>query len=131
MLIDPRPIGFDLTAALRAYVEARVENELRHFAPAVLKVTIRLEDVNGDHGGIDKHCSIVAMLRRRRVVVAEATDANLYNAIDQAGQRIRHSVRRALTKWSAHERKSPQRPGSLWQVHGRYNVHPQVRVDTY
>src|SRR5688500_10861867 len=113
MLIDTRTIGFPLTDALVQHVEARVESALGPFSCRVLKVTVRLDDINGSRGGVDKRCSVVVALRRHGVEVAEAVDADLYRAIDEAAARIRRSVARAAKAHLSRERRDPQRPGAL------------------
>ena len=50
MLIDTRTMGFTLTDAILRHVEARVESALGPLAQWVLKVTMRLEDVNAERG---------------------------------------------------------------------------------
>ncbi len=109
MVIEPRAISFGLTEPLRAYVESRVQNALEHHGSGVLRVEVRMADVNGDHGGADKRCNIVAALRRRRVIVAEATCCSLYSAIDAAAAKIGRSVQRVLARHVWHERKGPRR----------------------
>ena len=113
MFIDTRAIDFPLTDAILRHVESRVESALGPVARWVMTVTARLEDVNAVRGGVDKRCRLVAALRRRGVVVAEATDADLYAAVDEAGSRIRRSALRAVTRRVPRERKDPQRPGAL------------------
>ena len=113
MLIDTRAIGFSLTDAIARHAEDRVGSALRPFARRVLKITVRLDDVNGSRGGVDKRCGVVAALRRHGVQVAEAVDADLYRAIDAAAARIRRSVSRAAKSRLARERRDPQRPGAL------------------
>jgi putative sigma-54 modulation protein len=113
MMIDTRTMGFALTDAILRHVQARVESALRPFSRWLLKATVRLKDVNADHGGDDKWCSIVVALRRHGVEIAEATDANLYAAVDEAANRIRRSVRRATKRHLGRERRDPQRPGAL------------------
>ena len=113
MLIDTRAMGFALTDAILRHVEARVGAALGPFARRVLKVTVRLDDVNGDRGGIDKRCSIVVALRRHGVAIAEATHADLYAAVDEAARRVRRPVIRAAKRRLARDRRDPQRPGAL------------------
>ena len=113
MLIDTRAIGFAMTDAILAHVEARVESALGPFSRWVLRATVRLEDVNADRGGADKRCSIVVALRRHDIRVAEATNEDLYAAVDKAANRIRRSVRRASKRRLAIARRDPQRPGVL------------------
>lgn len=113
MLIHTRAIGFPLTDAILRHVESRVEAALGPFSKRVLKATVRLQDVNADRGGVDKRCGIVVALRRRGVEIAEATDADLYAAIDEAAHRIRRSVRRASKQNLAIDRRDSQRVGAL------------------
>ena len=113
MLIETRPIGFALTDAIVQHVESRATSSLRPFSSRMLRATVRLEDVNADHGGIDKRCLIVVALRRRRLEVAKATDADLYLAIDMAFRKIHHAVSRVIQRSCSRERKGRQRPGAL------------------
>jgi putative sigma-54 modulation protein len=113
MLIDTRAIDFTLTDAIRRHVEARVEAALGPLSRWVIRVTARLEDINADRGGIDKRCRLVVAVRRHGVVVAEATHADLYTAVDEAAARIRRSATRAVMRHVPRGRKGPQRPGVL------------------
>ena len=113
MLIDTRSMGFALTESIRRHVESRVAAALAPAARSVITVTARLEDVNADRGGVDKRCRLVALVRRHGAVVAEATDADLYAAVDEAARRIRRSATRAVKRHVPRERKDPQRPGAL------------------
>ena len=113
MLIDTRPIGFPLTAAILRHVEYRVESALGPVARRVLKVTARLEDVNAGRGGIDKRCGLTVALRRHGVVVAHATDGDLYAAVDRAARRARRLVLRAMRQHVRRQRGDRQRPGAL------------------
>ncbi len=113
MLIDTRAMGFTLTPAIVRHVEARMERALGAYARWVFKVTVRLDDINSDRGGVDKRCSVVVALRRHGVEVAEATDSDLYAAIDAAAERIRRSVGRTVGQHLSSERRDRQRPGTL------------------
>ena len=98
MLIDVRSIGFTLTDAIEAHARARLSSALGSRATWVIKATMRLEDVNSDRGGVDKRCTLVVALRRRGVEVAEATNTDLYAAIDEAARRVRRSVSRTIAR---------------------------------
>lgn len=113
MLIETRAIDFPLTEAIRGHVESRLAAALGPLDRWVQHVTVRLEDVNADRGGIDKRCSMVATLPRHGVVVIEAIDEDLYAAIDAAAHRIRRRVIRSVKQRYERQRKDPQRPGSL------------------
>jgi ribosomal subunit interface protein len=113
MWIEIRALGFALTDAIRAHADSRLAAALRPFTGGVVRVTARLEDVNADRGGVDKRCAVVAHLRGRETVVADAVHEDLYAAIDHAADRARRAVRRLLARRIARERKDPQRPGAL------------------
>ena len=116
MLIYTRSMGFSLTDSIRRHVESRVASALAPVARSVITVIARLDDVNAHRGGVDKRCRLVALVRRHGTVVAEATDADLYAAVDGAAGRIRRSAIRAVRRHVPRERKDPQRPGALMHV---------------
>jgi ribosomal subunit interface protein len=116
MLIKIRAIDFAVTEGILKNVESRLTSALSPFASNVLRVTVRLEDVNADRGGIDKRCSVVMALRRRGVVVASATHEDLYVAVDEVATRVRRIAKRAVERHVALERKDPQRPGALLTI---------------
>src|SRR5688572_3645190 len=114
MLIHTRALGFPLTDALRAYSESRIASALEFVRDADARVTVRLDDINGAaRGGTDMRCHVTVSLKRRRSVVAEATDADCYAAIDAAARRIRRATLRALERPHARDRVDRQRPGAL------------------
>jgi putative sigma-54 modulation protein len=113
MFIDIRAIGFSLSEAIRTHVESRVRSAMGPVARSLVTVTARLDDINADHGGVDKRCSLVAAIRRRRAVVTEAVHEDMYSAVDDAAARLRRAVQRLLARRIDGERKDPQRPGAL------------------
>jgi len=114
MLIDIRTIGFSPTEAIRRHAESRVTAALGWARHAIGRVTVRLDDINAGHGGIDKRCRIVAEPRRRgqQLIVADVVSSDLYAAIDEAASRLRQVARRRLERHRALERKDPQRAGT-------------------
>jgi ribosomal subunit interface protein len=91
--------GTDLTEAIRSYVERRLRFSLGRFASRLGRVTVRISDVNGPRGGVDKVCRISAKLTQSgQVVVQETVDANLYAAIDHATERIGQSCGREVRR---------------------------------
>ena len=100
MRIDIQSCGFVLTDALREYAERRLRFALTHADQRVRRVTMRLFDVNGPRGGIDKCCRIQVMLNGLAEVVIADTEADLYVAIDRAADRIGRTVARRLARES-------------------------------
>ncbi len=85
-----------MTAAIQDHVLARVAAAVDRIAGEVLDLTVRLRDINGPRGGVDKSCQIVATLRHHQIVVVDAVDADLYAAVDRAGAHLRDQVCRRL-----------------------------------
>ncbi len=113
MLTEIRALSFAPTDAIHRYVESRIESALGAFARRIMNVTVRLEDINAQRGGIDKRCHIVVTLRRHGLAIAEATKADLYVAIDEAAARVRRIVVRQISQHIRRQRSNPQRPGAM------------------
>ena len=113
MIIDTRAIGFSLTDPIQRHVEYRVESALGPVSRWVVTVVARLDDVNASRGGVDKRCRLLVTLRNRATVVTEATDADLYVAIDAATTRVRRAALGAVKRPLYRQRTDPQRPGAL------------------
>lgn len=113
MFIDTRAIDYALTEPIKDRVEARVHAALYGVTGAFHRVMVRLQDVNAVRGGVDKRCSIVVALHGRPVAIADATDVNLYRAIDEAARRVRRIALRAAKRNLSRERREAQRPGAL------------------
>ena len=113
MYIDTRAIGFPLTDAIRRAVESRMRSALAPVRRWIMVVTVRLHDVNAGRGGVDKRCRIVVALRRRGVVVAEATEVDLYAAIDSAAGRVRRAARESVRRIIGRDWKDRRRTAAL------------------
>ena len=113
MRVETKALGFPLTPAIRRHVESRLNTALGPFARTISSVTARVQDVNADRGGVDKRCNVVVMLRRRGVIAADETHADLYVAVDTVAHRLRRAVKRVVKRHMSQERKDPQRPGAL------------------
>lgn len=91
MNVDVQARGFTLTPAL----EAAVRRELRALdAPkSSNRLQVRLFDVNGARGGIDKGCLVTLSLAgERRAIVATEFDADLYRAIPAAFDKLHRAI---------------------------------------
>lgn len=124
MRLEIRSAPFSLTPALEARVRRRMRFALCRFQTGIRQVTVRLCDLNGPRGGVDKQCRIEAALRRGQTVQVEDVDADLYAAIDRAAGRLgrliahRQSLRLEsrrrggpLRKWMVKSRPSKKRQG--------------------
>ncbi|MCK6546220.1 hypothetical protein L6R52_10255 [Myxococcota bacterium] len=61
-------------------------------------MTVRLGDVNGPRGGVDKVCRIEARLDRSRSVVVEEIGADQDAALARAADRLASSVARTFAR---------------------------------
>ncbi|MFW2371613.1 MAG: HPF/RaiA family ribosome-associated protein, partial [Gammaproteobacteria bacterium] len=84
MQIDIQALNFPLTDALREHIQRRLGFALSSRDDQILRVTVRLSDINGPRGGEDKCCHIQVMLAQSSDVVIEDTEIDLYTAIDRA-----------------------------------------------
>ena len=101
-----RILSIDLTKALHSYIERRLHFALRRFGRQVGRVSVRVTDVNGPRGGMDKSCHVSAeFMPSGRTIVQHAVDANLYAAIGRATEGIGRSFARALGRTRDRKRK--------------------------
>lgn len=109
MRLDTRALDFELSDMLAGHVERHVRTALAPLRRRVHSVTVRLEDVNADRGGVDKRCRLVVALRRRGVVTVQAVSDNLYTAITRAAERARLAALRAVGRPRTRARRLPRR----------------------
>lgn len=96
--VELRSWNVPISEAMREHVERRLDFALRRFAHHVERITVRLVDVNGPKGGVDKRCRIVVQLARAPRVIVEAIDSDAYAAISQASIRADETVARVVTR---------------------------------
>jgi ribosome-associated translation inhibitor RaiA len=97
MQLDIQARGFSLTEFLLAAVEERAEDFKVAFPHLNPQIQVRLFDINGTRGGVDKGCLLHARLGRgRRSVVITDVDSDLYRAISGAFVRLDRAVRTEL-----------------------------------
>jgi len=102
--------GFTLTPGLREHVEKRLAYALSNGDDSILRITVRLSDVNGPRGGDDKRCLIEARLKHAPAVVIEDVEADLYVAIDRAAERAGRTLARRLARQRAFAPAMPVEP---------------------
>ena len=98
MQIDLQAHDFLLTEGLRVHVEQRLRFALNRFQDRVARVAVRLSDVNGPRGGLDKHCHLQVRLRGLPDIVVRETQADLYVAVDRAAERTGRTLGRYLQR---------------------------------
>lgn len=98
MNIQIQTQDFTLTDGLREHVARRLAYALNHGIDSVSRVVVRLSDVNGPRGGVDKRCGIEIRLKGASAVAIEDTEADLYVAIDRASERAGRTLDRRLAR---------------------------------
>jgi len=101
MILDIKSSGFDLTAALEAHVVNRIGHSLGPCAYRAPRVTVRMQDINGPKGGVDKECRIVVSLPGKAPIVATVRDEDMYVAIARAARSAGRAAYRSRSRFSA------------------------------
>lgn len=98
MQLDIQTRGFTLTDALRLHCERRLRFALGAAGGRLRSVGVRLSDVNGPRGGVDKRCILRATATGMPPVVIEHDETDIYVAVDRAAYRLARSLTRKLQK---------------------------------
>ena len=92
-----------LPRSLARLARHRLEFALGRFGTHVRSLTVRMTDLNGPRGGVDKHCLVAIRLTSPpRLIVIQDTDVEAEVAIARVAERAARVVARAvhrLTDW--------------------------------
>ena len=91
-----RVVGAALDDDQRAYVGRKLGMKLGKFASSIERISVRVTDVNGPRGGVDRRCRVKVVLSGLPSVVVEGRHANMEAAIDTALRATEESVRRVV-----------------------------------
>jgi putative sigma-54 modulation protein len=100
--------GIALSEAIRQYARRRLGTALGRYRMAFESVQVRLTDVNGPRGGVDKHCVVEIRGPSLAPIVVRERDANLHAAIDRAAGRVDRTVARRLARNRALHGREPR-----------------------
>jgi putative sigma-54 modulation protein len=98
MQMEMRGVNYDLNDVLKDHIEHRLRFALGRFAARIHRLTVRLTDVNGPRGGLDKRCRIAVALVPRGVVMVEGSGDDPFVLITDAAKRVGRAVRRELER---------------------------------
>lgn len=104
-----RAVGVPLDAGDKDYLRRKLGRKLGKFARRIERASIRIEDVNGPRGGIDKRCRIKVVLSGLPSVVVEHKHRSLQAAMDGALARVERAVRQAADSRRTKARKTSGR----------------------
>lgn len=104
MHIDIQALGYPLTDTLQQHAERRIVYALSRNDARVLRVVMRLSDVDGPRGGADKRCHLRVVLIGMPELVTEDIEADMYLAINRATMRAGRSLARRLKRHMPNQR---------------------------
>ena len=96
MLINIHGHGFSVTRAIREHVDKRIRFALARISHRLRRVDVRLSDLNGPRGGLDKRCLIEVRINRHPPIIVSDVQSDLYTSIDRACARAGRTVMRRL-----------------------------------
>ncbi len=102
MQLEVRGVNYQLDDGLKAHIERQLKNALGRFAARIQRLSLRMTDVNGPRGGVDKSCSIAVELIPRGQVLVKGAGDNPFALIADAAKRVRSAVRRELKRKGQH-----------------------------
>ncbi len=116
MRIDVRSHAFHVSDALRLYAQRHIAARLERHVQRVQWVVVRLDDVNGGKGGVDKVCRIEVWLPGLAPVVVEELDHDVREAMNLAADRIDRAVSRHCDRtWESRPHKALGRRVRAWK----------------
>lgn len=98
MELDIRGVKYELGVDQVEHIKRRLGFALRRFAGHIDNAVVRVSDVNGPRGGVDKRCQITVALIPRGVVRVESTGDDVFALIARAAKSIGQTVRRSLDR---------------------------------
>ncbi len=100
----------ELDESTQEYIERRISFALDRFTSRVNRVLVRLHDLNGPRGGVDKRCTVEAHLVPSGAVLVKAAGEDIEQAVGRAASRISRRVRNELDRWRTMQRKTQDVP---------------------
>lgn len=82
---------------LRELIERRLQFALGRFGSRIRSLSVRLSDLNGPRGGVDKKCLVAVRLSRpAKLIVIEDVDSQLDVVVGRVAERTARAVSRAV-----------------------------------
>jgi len=96
MRIDLQCEGGEAPQGLREYVARKMRMAIGRFRDHIQWARIKVADVNGPRGGVDKRCVVQLRLRNRPDVIFAITALEARFAVDRAAARLAQVLVRRL-----------------------------------
>ena len=94
---------------LREYIERRIQFALQRFQ-RIAKIRVKLRDLNGPRGGVDKSCQLTIGLTAAATLIIEGRSQNAYAAIDSVVDKAFTSIVRRLKRKGRRRRNGSDSP---------------------
>ena len=98
MQFEIRGMDISMSQVLRDHIERRLRFALDRFAGRVRQVRVKVGDLNGPRGGIDKCCKLAISLDRSSTIVVESHASNVYAAVDCVADKAATCIGRILKR---------------------------------
>lgn len=98
MKIEVRFRGLECSDGVRDHVARRIHSHLSRFGNEVTGVLVRIADVNGPKGGVDKRCQVTVCGPRFGSAILDEKSSDVYSAVDMAVERIGRTIGRELER---------------------------------
>jgi putative sigma-54 modulation protein len=96
MRIDLQCDGGEPPQGLRDYVARKMRVAIGRFRDHIQWARIKVADVNGPSGEVDKRCVVQLRLRNRPDVIFAITELEARSAVDRAAERLSQVLARRL-----------------------------------
>lgn len=88
----------EISEALKGHVHKSLEKVEKRFGERITRIEAFFKDVNGPKGGVDKQCVFEARLRGHEPEAATALEADAYDAVKAAADRLERVLERRIGK---------------------------------
>lgn len=89
--------GVELTTELKDYVTRRVHFGLGRFGGRIKSLSVRLADINGPRGGVDKCCRITVDAGLSQNVIVRERQETIHASVALAVERVERALERQLS----------------------------------
>lgn len=98
MKLNVQSRGFKLTKSLYNHTDSKIHRLLKRYDDRINRVKIILQDINGPKGGQDMKCLVSISVINSKSIVVQERAADLYDAINACGQRVRLAMERHVSR---------------------------------
>ena len=87
---------FELTEAMRNFIDNKIQTAFSRINHAIQKIDIRMADENGPKGGPDKSCIICIKTTEFPDIIIKDIETDAYAAVSRAISRAKRTLARRL-----------------------------------